>query len=636
MKNGFIKVCAAVPKIRVADPQYNVAEMLRLADLADREGVRVLVFPELGLTGATCGDLFFSESLIDAAHAALERFVAKTRDMNLISVVGLPLAIGSALCNVAAVCRGGQILGFVPKSYPSEELGDSRYFCFDDPCTTIKFDGQDVPVGRDLLFTCAEVSALRIAVEIGSDLAAPLAPAVFHAAAGATLICNPAAICDCVGADTLRRDLIRAQTARTRTAYLFSGAGEGESTTDLVFGGHALLAELGKTIAERPAYTGESLLISEIDVLRVQSERRRANACFDSVSYQEIRFSLMLSETELTRVIDPHPFIPEDPAARASRCESILTMQTAGLKQRVERAFAKKLVLGISGGLDSTLALLVMVRAIDALGRSRKDILAVTMPCFGTTKRTKNNATVLCEELGVDFRCVDIFDAVNLHFRDIGHDPDVRDVTYENSQARERTQILMDIANDCGGMVIGTGDLSELALGWATYNGDHMSMYAVNAAIPKTLVRHLVAHAADCYERQGGEKLAAALRDVLGTPVSPELLPADESGEIAQKTEDLVGPYELHDFYLYHMLRYGASPTKLYRLARAAFESVYDEETLRRWLKTFIRRFFTQQFKRSCMPDGPKIGSIGVSPRGQWKMPSDASAALWMAEAERL
>ncbi len=636
MKNGFIKVCAAVPKIRVADPQYNVAEMLRLAEEADRAGVRVLVYPELVLTGATCGDLFFSESLIDAARVALERFVAKTKDLNLISVVGLPLTVGSALFNVAAVCRGGRVLGFVPKAYQSEELGDSRYFRFDEICATVRLGEQDVPVGRDLLFACTEVSALRIAVEIGSDFSAPLSPAVFHAAAGATLICNPAALCDCVGAEALRLELIHAQTARTRTAYLYAGAGEGESTTDLVFGGHALVVELGKTVAERAAYTGEPLLISEIDVMRVQSERRRAQSCFDSVTYQEVPFSLMPSETDLTRVIDPHPFIPADPVARAARCESILTMQTAGLKQRVERAFAKKLVLGISGGLDSTLALLVMVRAIDALGRSRKDILAVTMPCFGTTKRTKNNATVLCEELGVDFRCVDIFDAVNLHFRDIGHDPEVRDVTYENSQARERTQILMDIANDCGGMVIGTGDLSELALGWATYNGDHMSMYAVNAAIPKTLVRHLVAHAADTYEEKGAHKLAAALRDVLGTPVSPELLPADESGEIAQKTEDLVGPYELHDFYLYHMLRYGASPTKLYRLARAAFGVSYDEETLRHWLKTFIRRFFTQQFKRSCMPDGPKIGSIGVSPRGQWRMPSDASAALWMAEAERL
>lgn len=636
MKNGFIKVCAATPKLRVADPAYNVGEMLRIAAEANEAEVRVLVFPELCITGATCGDLFFSEPLIAGARAALERYVAKTRDYNMVSVVGLPLTAGSALYNCAAVCLGGRVLGFVPKSFPSAELADGRYFSFGETNETVLLGGEKVYLCRDQVFACDDLPALRIAVEIGADLGAPTPPALSHAAAGATLICNPSALCDCVGAAEIRLGMIRSVSARAKTAYVYSGAGEGESTTDLVFGAHSAVVELGKTVAERAPFAPSELLITEIDVQRVNAERRRAQAGFERTVYYEKAFSLNVTETKLTRAIDPHPFIPSDPAARARRCEEILTMQAAGLKQRVERAFAKKLVLGISGGLDSTLALLVMVRAMDALGRPRRDIVAVTMPCFGTTARTKNNATVLCEELGVDFRTVDIFDAVNLHFRDIGHDPAVRDVTYENSQARERTQILMDIANDCGGMVIGTGDLSELALGWATYNGDHMSMYAVNAAIPKTLVRHLVSHAADRYAAQGEEKLAAALRDVLGTPVSPELLPADESGEIAQKTEDLVGPYELHDFYLYHMLRYGASPTKLYRLARAALGNVYDEETLKKWLKTFIRRFFSQQFKRSCMPDGPKIGSVGVSPRGDWRMPSDASAALWLAEAERL
>ena len=636
MKNGFIKVCAATPKIRVADPCYNVGEMLRLAEQANEAEVRVLVFPELCITGATCGDLFFSETLIAGARAAMERYVAKTRDYNMVSVVGLPLSVGASLYNCAAVCVGGRVLGLIPKSTPSADTADTRYFLFDSPNASVSIGGKEVYLCREQIFACDDLPALRIAVEIGSDLGAPIPPALLHAAAGATLVCNPSALCDCVGAAKTRLGMIGSVTARTKTAYLYSGAGEGESTTDLVFGGHAVIAELGKTVEERAPYSAPSLLISEIDVGRVQSERRRAQADFEPTLYCEVPFSLSLCETALTRKFDPHPFIPEDATLRAARCEEILTMQAAGLKQRTERAFAKKLVLGISGGLDSTLALLVMVRALDALGRPRRDIVAVTMPCFGTTARTKNNATVLCEELGVDFRTVDIFDAVNLHFRDIGHDPAVRDVTYENCQARERTQILMDIANDCGGMVIGTGDLSELALGWATYNGDHMSMYAVNAAIPKTLVRHLVAHAADRYAEEGQKKLAAALRDVLGTPVSPELLPADESGEIAQKTEDLVGPYELHDFYLYHMLRYGASPAKLYRLARAALGGVYDDETLKKWLKIFVRRFFTQQFKRSCMPDGPKIGSIGVSPRGDWRMPSDASSALWLAEVERL
>ena len=431
---------------------------------------------------------------------------------------------------------------------------------------------------------------------------------------------------------------VTSQSARTVSAYLYASAGAGESTTDAVFGGHCMIAENGRLLAERlPLSPSDELLVTEIDVQRLAAERRRTNQSLsEEDSYRRISFSLTPCETQLTRSISPRPFIPADPQELADRCEEIIAIQTEGLRQRVERAFAKKLVLGISGGLDSTLALLVAVRAMDALKRPRTDVIAVTMPCFGTTKRTKNNATVLCEELGVDFRCIDIFDAVNLHFRDIGHDPSLRDVTYENCQARERTQVLMDVANDCGGMVVGTGDLSELALGWATYNGDHMSMYGVNADVPKTLIRHLVAQVADRAAKDGNARLAASLRDVLDTPVSPELLPANENGEIAQKTEDLVGPYEIHDFYLYYLLRFGFSPAKLYHIAKHALGGTYDEQTLKKWLRIFVRRFFAQQFKRSCSPDGPKVGSVSLSPRGAWQMPSDAASELWMREIDQL
>ena len=499
--------------------------------------------------------------------------------------------------------------------------------------------GEAIPFGSGMLFSCEEMPSLKIGVEIGEDLWAPIPPSTHHALQGATVICNLSASSETVGKADYRRQMVKSQSARSLCGYVYASSGEGESTTDAVFGGHALICENGDLLAERlPFDFSEELLVSEIDTQKLVYDRRRMNIHQSERdgNYWEISFWLTLEETKLTRKINPLPFIPADKQDRNHRCREIFAIQAAGLKQRIERAFAKKIVVGISGGLDSTLALLVMVRAMDALKRPRTDILAVTMPCFGTTSRTKNNATVLCEELGVDFRQVDIFDAVNQHFKDIGHDPALRDVTYENSQARERTQILMDIANDCGGMVIGTGDLSELALGWATYNGDHMSMYGVNASIPKTLIRHLVAYSANEFEADGNLAIVEALRDILDTPVSPELLPANESGEIAQKTEDLVGPYEIHDFYLYYMIRHGFSPEKLYRLAQYAFGSTYDKETLLKWLKVFIRRFFSQQFKRSCLPDGPKVGSVCLSPRGDWKMPSDASSALWLAEAEKL
>ncbi|MBE6628207.1 MAG: NAD(+) synthase [Ruminococcaceae bacterium] len=642
MKHGFIKVAAGAPKIRVADPAYNVGEMIRIAREAAKKEVKVLCFPELSITGYICGDLFFSSALLDGAKNALATYVKETAELDLISFVGLPLEWKQKLFNCAAAVCKGKILGIVPKTnLPGYgEFSEPRYFTPAPAVTdTVTLFEEVLPFGSNMIFFCKEMPSLRIGVEIGEDLSALVPPSTDHTLKGATLICNLAASNETVGKADYRRLLVKSQSARGLCGYLYASSGEGESTTDVVFGGHKLIAENGSVLAENPPFDISSeLLISEIDVEKLIYDRRRMNTHQSKLdgNYWSLPFSLSLAETNLTRTINPQPFIPADASERDNRCREILAMQTAGLKQRIERAFAKKIVVGISGGLDSTLALLVMARAMDALNRPRTDILAVTMPCFGTTSRTKNNATVLCEELGVEFRQVDIFDAVNRHFKDIGHDPAVRDVTYENSQARERTQILMDIANDCDGMVIGTGDLSELALGWATYNGDHMSMYGVNAGVPKTLIRHIVAYSANEFEANGKPAVAAALRDVLDTPVSPELLPADADGKIAQKTEDLVGPYEIHDFYLYYMIRYGFSPEKLYRMAQYALGEAYDKETLLKWLKVFIRRFFTQQFKRSCLPDGPKVGSVSFSPRGDWKMPSDASFALWMAEAEAL
>ncbi len=633
MKHGYVKVAAARPEVFLGDTAANALEAVRLARLANDAGVRVLVYPELSLTGATVGDLFFSQALLKGACAALAAFCKETAELPLLSVVGLPIRVGGKLYDCAAVCQAGKVLGLVPKTHPTSMGGidHARHFA---PApwetTAVTLDGTEVPFGNDLRFEAP--MGLSIAIEIGEDIFAPTTPA---AQLGATLICNPASLCEIVGMTLRRRSTLCNISARLDCAYIHAGAGRGESTTDATFGAHAFITECGKILAETLPFSMGELTVSEIDVETILSERMKDPLYEASSDGTSIPFSLPMEETVLTRYIDPHPFIPAFGPERAARCEEILRMQTEGLITRIKRAYAKKIVLGISGGLDSTLALLVMVRAIDALGRPRSDILAVTMPCFGTTVRTKSNATVLCEELGVDFRCVDIFDAVDQHFKDIGHDPALRDVTYENSQARERTQVLMDIANDCGGMVIGTGDLSELALGWATYNGDHMSMYGVNGDVPKTLIRHIVAYSADVYAKNRQKKIAEALYDILDTPVSPELLPAEEDGSIAQRTEDLVGPYELHDFYLYYMLRYGYSPEKLYRLAKYALGTEYDDETLKKWLKTFLRRFFSQQFKRSCLPDGPRVGSVAISPRGAWVMPSDASSKLWLEDPEQ-
>ncbi len=635
---SFVKVAAATPALQLADCRSNAAACVSLAHEAAARGVKILTFPELTLTGATCGDLYTHKTLLQGALAALLQFAADTADCDLISVIGLPLAHTDRIYNCAAVVSGGAVLGFVPKAHLSPE--ERRTFT-PAPRENLTFDGMpdgSYPVfGVKQLFVCPAMPALRIGVEIGRDLWANIPPSAHLSEVGATVICNPAAIPEAVGGEENRRLTVTARSAAGRVGYILSNSGDGESTTDFSWGGHALIAEGGRVLAERKPFTAEGrLIVTDLDLDRLLYDRRVGDFASRAGEWHENYIDLGPDDLPLDRTLDPSPFIPADPVARAARCERILDIQATALAGRTTAAWAKKLVLGISGGLDSTLALLVMARAIDLLGRPRTDIVAVTMPCFGTTVRTKTNATVLCEELGVDFRCVDIFDAVGQHFKDIGHDPAVRDVTYENAQARERTQVLMDIANDEGGMVVGTGDLSELALGWATYNGDHMSMYSVNGDVPKTLVRHIVGHVADMERQKGNQKLADALLDILGTPVSPELLPADESGNIAQRTEDLVGPYELHDFYLYYLLRYGYAPKKLFVMARAALGHIYDDATLLHWLSTFARRFFAQQFKRSCLPDGPTVGSVGVSPRGGWRMPSDASSALWAAELAEL
>ena len=631
MKNGYFKIAAALPALRVADPVYNTAELIRLTRNASDGGVAVLVFPELCVTGSTCGDLFQNDTLLASAKESLEYYLKQTKDLSVLSVVGLPLTVGGHLYNCAAVCLNGRLLGIVPKNE------DTR--CFTAGSRSVKpltWMDETVPFGGDLLFRNVNFPALRVAVEIGDAMWKPAPLSVTYAASGATLLCHPTASPETVDVAEKRRTLLMAQTQRLSVACVYASAGYGESTTDTVMGGHRLIVENGTILAEaKPFCSQDRLLITEIDAELLAREQRKSKQITNE-EITEVDFALPLRETALSRPIDPHPFVPAAPTELASRCETVLAIQAHGLAQRMERAFAKKAVLGISGGLDSTLALLVAARAMKLMNRPATDIVAVTMPCFGTTGRTKSNAEILCRELKVDFRCVDIKKSVTQHFKDIGHDPEVRDVTYENCQARERTQVLMDIANDLGGMVIGTGDLSELALGWATYNGDHMSMYGVNGGVPKTMLRHIVKHSASLAETAGEKSLANALYDVLDTPVSPELLPADGNGDIAQKTEDLVGPYELHDFYIFHYLRYGFSPEKLYRIAKYALGDRYSEELLLKWLNTFLRRFFSQQFKRSCLPDGPKIGSVGLSPRGDWQMPSDASAAIWLAEVEKL
>lgn len=636
MKDGFLKVAAVTPKIRVADPKYNAQVICEKLEEAYEHGAGIIVFPELCLTGYTCNDLFLQELLLEEAKRQLLHIAAATEGRDAVVIVGLPLERDGRLYNVAAVLQNGEILGLVPKAnIPSYgEFYEGRHFTEGNrEVTSYYLEGEEIPFGINLLFECTNMEGLVIGCEICEDLWVADPPSTSHALMGATVIANLSASNETIGKDEYRELLVKATSARLLCGYIYTSAGEGESTQDLVFGGHNIIAENGTVLAQAKRFTGQTIY-GDLDISRIRSERRRMGTFGKEkkLDYVAVPFSMKQEETRLERSFGCLPFVPSDQRTRDKRCEEILSIQSYGLKKRYEHTGCRTAVLGISGGLDSTLALLVTVRTFDMLGLDRKGIVAVTMPCFGTTDRTYDNACKLAHTLGATLEEVDIREAVLVHFRDIGQDPDCHDVTYENGQARERTQVLMDIANRKGGLVIGTGDMSELALGWATYNGDHMSMYGVNAGVPKTLVRHLVKYYADTCEN---ELLKAVLLDVLDTPVSPELLPPVD-GVIAQKTEDLVGPYELHDFFLYYMLRCGFSPEKIYRIACRSFAGIYEEQIIKKWLKIFYRRFFQQQFKRSCLPDGPKVGSVAVSPRGDLRMPSDACAALWLEQAEGL
>ena len=640
MKDGFLRVAAATPDIKVADCDYNAGEIIRLAKEAAESEACVIVFPELCITGYTCGDLFLQKTLLDGAKKALRRIADETADCNALIIVGLPFEAFGKLYNCAAVLNKGHILGLVPKTnIPNyAEFYEARHFApWDGGFGHIDSKIENSPFGSidigNMLFRCTEIPELVVGVEICEDLWVPEPPSSKLALSGATLICNPSASDEVIGKGEYRTQLVKSHSARLVCGYIYADAGMGESTQDLVFSGHNLIAENGSIIGESRKFT-TGITYGEIDLHRIAAERRKMNTFkvnTNAENLDSVSFSIEPKNLDLKRRFAPMPFVPSDKTDLNSRCEEILTMQATGLATRLRHINCKTAVVGLSGGLDSTLALIVAVHAFDMLNLDRKGIIAVTMPCFGTTKRTKSNAYYLAEAYGVTLKEINIAAAVHQHFADIGQDEANLDVTFENSQARERTQVLMDIANMNGGIVIGTGDLSELALGWATYNGDHMSMYGVNASVPKTLVRHLVA-----YESANTEnaKLAEVLNDVLATPVSPELLPPKE-GEISQKTEDIVGPYELHDYFLYYFVRCGFPPSKILRIAEQSFEGTYDRDTIKKWLTTFVRRFFAQQFKRSCLPDGPKVGSVTLSPRGDWRMPSDACVRLWLEDLEK-
>ena len=641
MNYGFVKVAAAVPRVKVADCKFNSERLEGLITIAEGKGVQILTFPEMCITGYTCGDLFAQQLLLEQAEMALIQILNSTRQLDIISILGMPVVVNSTVINAAVVIQKGKILGVVPKTYlPNyKEFYEQRWFtsALQVSENSVRLCGQIVPMGNNLLFETAETT---FGIEICEDLWATVPPSSSLALQGAEIIFNLSADDEGIGKHNYLCSLISQQSARCISGYVFSSSGFGESTTDVVFAGNGLIYENGYLLARSERFCmEEQLIINEIDVECNRAERR-VNTTFaankaNCPGKEAVRISTEFvnsKDLNLTRTFNPHPFVPQGSELN-SRCEEIFSIQIAGLAQRLLHTGARTAVIGISGGLDSTLALLVCVKTFDKLGLSRKDILGITMPGFGTTDRTYHNAIDLMNSLGVSIREISIREACIQHFKDIGHDLNIHDVTYENSQARERTQILMDIANQTWGMVIGTGDLSELALGWATYNGDHMSMYGVNAGIPKTLVKHLVQWVA---ENGMDETSKATLLDIVDTPISPELIPADENGEIKQKTEDLVGPYELHDFFLYYFLRFGFRPSKIYFLAQTAFSGVYDDETIKKWLQTFFRRFFNQQFKRSCLPDGPKVGSISISPRGDWRMPSDASSAAWLKEIAEL
>ena len=625
MKDGFLRVASATPHIKVADCTGNAQKIIAMAKEANENGASLVVFPELCITGYTCGDLFLQRALLNSAEENLKVIINETKELDCVILVGLPVRANSGLYNCAAVVCHGDLLGLVPKKYiPNySEFYELRHFTpsKDERIDTAMFIDKDIQwteIGKNVIFECVEMPEFKLGVEICEDLWTAEPPSGKLALNGATIIANLSASDEVIGKADYRRMLVKSQSARLLSAYVYTSAGLGESTQDLVFSGHNLICENGSILAESKRFdTG--IIYADVDLQKMENERARANTFVGEYNFERVCFHLPVKNLELNRHFSKTPFVPTNKTNLDERCEEILTIQATGLATRIRHTNVKSVVIGLSGGLDSTLALIVAVHAMDMLKRDRKDIIAVTMPCFGTTKRTKSNAEILAESYGVSFKDINISKAVTQHFEDIGQSMEVLDVTFENGQARERTQVLMDIANKTGGFVIGTGDLSELALGWATYNGDHMSMYAVNASIPKTLVRHLTAFEAEHSEGN----LKKALLDILDTPVSPELLPPKD-GEISQKTEDLVGPYELHDFFLYYLVRQGFTPKKIFRLAKIAFDGAYDDETIKKWLKTFLRRFFSQQFKRSCLPDGPKVGTVTLSPRGDWRMPSDA------------
>ena len=637
MKDGFVKIACATPALKVADCDYNTDRIIELIGEAANKGVKIVCFPELCITGYTCGDLFLQDALLRSAADNLLRIAEETAELEVISITGLPFRMNGHLYNCAAVVYKGEVLGLVPKvNLPNySEFYEARHFAPDGGTDILAaLGGQAVSFGTKQVFQCAGMPELTFGVEICEDLWVSEPPSVKLAQNGCTVIFNLSCSDEIIGKAEYRKMLVKAKSGELVCAYAYADAGIGESTQDMVFAGHDLICENGSVLAESKLFSN-GLTIADVDVFRLTHERQRMTTWKSAPlenAYFVIEFEMDCTETRLDRVIYPHPFVPSDKVVLDGRCEEILAIQSVGLSSRLKHIGCKTAVVGLSGGLDSTLALIVMRHAFERLGLDPKGMIAVTMPCFGTTDRTYNNALKLAAAYGAELREIDIKKSVRQHFEDIGHDESVHDVTYENGQARERTQILMDIANQTGGIVIGTGDLSELALGWATYNGDHMSMYGVNASIPKTLVRYLVAYEASHAEGV----LHDVLLDILDTPVSPELLPPDKDGKIAQKTEDLVGPYELHDFFLYHHVRLGFAPRKIFRLACLAFAGTYDKQTIMKWLKKFYWRFFSQQFKRSCLPDGPKVGSVTLSPRGDWRMPSDASVQVWIKELEKI
>ncbi len=635
MKDGFVRVGAVTTDIRVADADFNTANIIKAIRDAGQQGIKLLVFPELCVTGYTCGDLFLQRELLKSAENALIKITEQTKNIDITAVVGLPYVVNQKLYNCAAVINRGHVKGLVPKmNIPNySEFYEARYFMPGrDAVVNINVNGEDVPFGSKILFKSQACRDFALAVEVCEDIWSAQPPSVNHALAGATIIANLSASNELIAKDEYREMLVKSQSARLYCGYIYSDAGYGESTSDLVYAGDNIIAENGLILTRGERFTN-SCVYTELDLEKLTGERKRSNTyCICENGYTIVRLEMNSEDTKLTRTFDKLPFVPSDSAKREKRSEEILSIQSLGLRKRLDHTRTKKALIGVSGGLDSTLALLVAVRAFDSIGLDRKGIIAVTMPCFGTTDRTLSNAVSLADSLGVTLKEVNIADAVKQHFSDIDHDPQTLDVTYENSQARERTQILMDIANQRGGIVIGTGDMSELALGWSTYNGDHMSMYGVNCGVPKTLIRYLVDYEA---RKTNSDVLKKTLRDILDTPVSPELLPPKD-GVISQETEHIVGPYELHDFFLYHMMRFGSTPSKILRLAELAFGDEYSRGEILGWLKVFYNRFFTQQFKRSCLPDGPKVGSVALSPRGDWRMPSDASVQIWAKELETL